>query len=107
MKKNKFFRRNKYDENDTIEKLKGKIRELTKQLDSEKRYSKSLEKRITEADRVPKINKNEENKVRKKESAAFCPQCKHENTMEEKVFYSPNKKLIWLICSNCLYKEKL
>lgn len=90
---------------DHEENLRGRYRELKKQLEAQSRYISHLENLL--AKKSSKNKKANENKVEiSKEKENFCPRC-GSNEFFPKPFWSPNKEIVWIICSICKYKEKI
>lgn len=96
------MRRRNPESEDSEEKLRGKIREISKQLEAERRYSRALEKRLKRQYDTPAVT--EEPKSNK--PPVICGHCGKEDTMEEQSFYTPNGDVYWMICKICQYKEK-
>lgn len=86
------------------ENLRGRLRELERQLRDEKRYSRSLEKKISikgiETDRdVEKVVKDDDPKF-------VCKKCGSTNVTPSQI-NAPHKKIIWLICQDCNHRVKI
>lgn len=100
--KNRMRRRNPESE-DSEEKLRGKIRDISKQLEAERRYSRALEKRLKRQYEDPTVPQEPE----KSGPPVICGHCGKEDTMEKQSFYTPNGDVYWMICKLCQYKEKI
>ena len=83
--------------NDSEENIRGKLREMQKELDREKRYSRSLEKRLS--------TENKEEKREEIPKAADCPNC-GKGILIERETPHPTKKMVWAACSLCEHRER-
>lgn len=83
------------------ENLRGRLRELQKELEKEKRYSRSLEKRLSSKnEKVPDV-KEETYKL----SDSNCQNC-GKGTMVEHTINSPTKEIVWAVCDTCKHRER-
>lgn len=101
MKRNKHAHRKGVDESE--ENLRGRLRELQKELDKERRYSRSLEKRL-----YPKKDSKEKTEdVVPTPQEGICPNC-GKGTMVEQVIHSPTKEIVWAVCNYeaCKHRER-
>jgi predicted RNase H-like nuclease (RuvC/YqgF family) len=96
---------------ESTENLRGKFRELEKQVEIQKRYIKSLEKRLK------RLNASEENFTSTKRSKKIIEEelesndkensCSHcGNTLIEKPIWTPTGEVMWVFCQGCKFKEK-
>lgn len=97
--KNRIHRKNP-ESDDSEEKLRGKIREIAKQLEAEKRYSRALEKRLKRQYDAPVPAPEPD------EPAIVCGSCGKEGTVKEQEIYTPNGPVYWMVCQLCHHKEK-
>lgn len=93
---------------DSEENLRGRLRELQKQLEAEKRYSRSLEKRVNKL----LGHKSEEEKAKesvpeRNEPKNLCPHCGKEDTVNLHKVWSPTGEIVWSICSICHNRERI
>jgi hypothetical protein len=92
---------------DSEENLRGKLRELEKELREERRYSRSLEKKLSvtnigtarDGDSVTddKFSKNNQD---------VCKKC-GEAKIKYNTINAPHKKIVWAVCESCNHKEKV
>jgi translation initiation factor 2B subunit (eIF-2B alpha/beta/delta family) len=93
------------------EKLKGRIRELAKEVEKWKRYALSLEKQLIYS--PEQIEEMKANKKKKKEEKVEipkekdrCSNCAGTDTIKN-VLWTPTGERIILHCNSCNHKEKL
>jgi len=84
---------------DSNENLRGRLRELQKQLEIEKRYSRSLEKKLSNSSSEEKVTSPSLPKP-------VCTHCGKEDTIRVSVIWSPAKEIVWHVCEICGHKEK-
>lgn len=105
MKKGRRGRREMNDEK-RDENLRGKLRELQKELEIKNRHIRSLEKRLETASR-PITEDDENNDNRREEQDPRCPQC---GSTGRKVasFWHPVKEdlVVKIECDNCGHNFK-
>lgn len=101
MSKNRHHRRSGSD--DTEEKLRGRVRELEKELERERRYSRSLEKKL-QPGKVDEKNDGPKERIHQQET---CPQC-GKGTLIERTVPNPTKHIVWAFCSldGCNFRER-
>lgn len=97
----------------TEETLRGKVRELEKQVEIQRRCIKTLEKQLRR--RVSGVIEEELNKKQTKkdkklaesqvEKANCCPRCSGPDFNEVPV-WTPLGEVMWMICQSCQFKEK-
>jgi len=100
-KHNRHHQRRSGDESE--ENLRGRLREAEKALERERRYSRSLEKRLAQKRDVKERTEHEP----KPEPILDCPNCGKGRLIEQKI-YSPTKEIIWAVCNNeaCKHRER-
>lgn len=95
--KNKHAQRRGNDESE--ENLRGRLRELQKELDRERRYSRSLEKRLYDK------KESKEKDEPAKPPSNLCPNC-GKGTLVERQTPHPTKNIVWAICDVCEHRER-
>jgi hypothetical protein len=103
MKYNRRAKRGR-SESDNDETLRGMVRELQKmvrQLQSENKY---LKKQLDMANTIISP-KEEEPEPPAKNMGKKCPKCASHNFSEVTV-WKPNRNIEFLVCQNCLHREK-
>lgn len=104
MKKHKSLRRRHQNSDDPEENLRGKNRDLTKQLEEERRKTKALEKRLRKL-LTPGYVVEEKEKA--PESMEACSNCGKEGFIEKKSLPGPNNtRMIIKECQLCFDRKK-
>lgn len=90
------------------ENLRGKLRDLGKQLESAKRYAKSLEKKIERMLGNGISEKSEESVPHKSNdpTPSVCNSCGSENEIRKTSVWTPSGEVVWLICQICKNRER-
>ena len=86
------------------ENLRGKLRELQKQLEMEKRYSRSLEKQI-KSEFKTKNDLPSKKELEKKEEV--CPSCGKEGGATISKIWTPNGDMLFVNCKLCGQKSRI
>lgn len=107
MSKNRFYRPKNGGSDNSDENLRGRLRELQKQLEAEKRYSKSLEKALSKRTVKPGNNHKLKEAIPKMEAKILCQNCGKDGTLIDQTIWSPSKgEIVWTVCQLCHHKEK-
>lgn len=100
--KNRSLRRRTSRE-DSDENLRGKLRELQKQLEAERRYSSSLEKKLKSI--ASNGSRNEEIEVQL--NPVCCQSCGKSESIKIVEIWRPGGGIKWLTCELCGHKQKV
>lgn len=87
----------------TEETLRGRIRELEKEIDRLKRQLGSLQKHPK---RVTSQDDPKEEDVESNDKEFCCPNCGSPD-YKAATIWSPNGYLNWMVCQSCRHKEKI
>src|SRR5208282_3839889 len=92
---------------DTDEKMRGRIRELEKALDTANRYAKHLEKKLRRSDDDGHFIPNEKIEKNENDKEVCCPKCGSPEYKSGTPIWTPNGETTWMTCKNCKHREKV
>lgn len=93
--------RGTFDNSD--ENLRGKFRDLQKQLNTERRYIKSLEKKLRGTAGFSEKRESGKSIV---SEPTMCSNCGEENCTKKITISAPHTTYVWIECELCQFRER-